>query len=108
MYFRNYRLWKTWLEHFLKGAISEHALTVNMGKHCKHFQNLDGRTFFHVFSSFSQDLICKMSPLALGEILAVFVSTLTEHAKYSVQDCENLTLQIQIELSEKQKIFSQI
>ena len=66
------------------------------------------KDFFHVFSSFSQDLICKMSPLVLGEILAVFVSTLTEHGKYSVQDCENLTLQIQIELSEKQKIFSQI
>ena len=47
-----------------------------------------------------------MSPLVLLEILGVFVKTLTGDPKYSVQDCENLQLPIQMQLSEKQKAFS--
>ena len=48
-----------------------------------------------------------MSPLVLGEILVVFVNTLTVDAKYPVQDCENLLLPIQMYLSEKRKTVSQ-
>ena len=63
--------------------------------------------FNHVFSSFSAKLIWKVSPLMLGEILGVFVNTLTDDDKYRVQDCENLLLPIQMQLSRKTKnIFS--
>ena len=48
-----------------------------------------------------------MSPLVLGEILAVFVNTLTADGKYPVQGCENLQLPIQMQLSDKQNNFSQ-
>ena len=48
-----------------------------------------------------------MSPLVLGEILAVFVNTLTADGKYPVQGCENLHLPIQAHLSEKHKSFSE-
>ena len=41
----------------------------------------------------------------LGEILGVFVKTLTADGMYRVQGCENLQLPIQIHLSEKQKTF---
>ena len=51
--------------------------------------------FYHVFSSFWEKLIWKMSPLVLGKILGVFVNTLTADGKYPVQDCENLKLPIQ-------------
>ena len=61
--------------------------------------------FYHIFSSFSWKLIWKMSPLLLGEILGLFVNTLTADAKCPVQDCENLQLSIQIQLSEKRKKF---
>ena len=44
-----------------------------------------------------------MSPLVLGEILGVFVNTLTADGKYPVQGCENLQLPIQMQLSEKRK-----
>ena len=47
-----------------------------------------------------------MSPLVLGEIVGVFVNTLTSDGKYPVQGCENLELPIQTQLSEKQKPFS--
>ena len=49
-----------------------------------------------------------MSPLVLGEILGVFLNTLTDDAKYPVQDCENLQLPIQMQLSEKRKTFSEL
>ena len=42
-----------------------------------------------------------MSPLGLGEILQVFVNTLTADSKYPLQDCENLQLPIQMRLSQK-------
>ena len=47
-----------------------------------------------------------MSPLVLGEILGVFVNTLTANDKYPVQDCDNLPLPTQMQLSEKRKTFS--
>ena len=63
--------------------------------------------FYHLFLSFLGKLILKMSQLVLGELLAVFVNTLTTDGKYSVRDCENLQLPIEMKLSEKRKRFSQ-
>ena len=40
-----------------------------------------------------------MSPLVLGEILRVFVNTLTAEGKYAVEDWENLQLSIQMQVS---------
>ena len=48
-----------------------------------------------------------MSPLVLGEILGVYVTTLTANAEYPVEDCENLRLPIEMELSKKLNIFAQ-
>ena len=59
------------------------------------------------FSSFSLNLIWKVSPLVLGEILGVFVNTLTAEGMYAVQDSEKLELPIQMELSQKRKTVSQ-
>ena len=42
-----------------------------------------------------------MAPLLLGEIFGVSVNTLTADGKYFVQDCENLALPIQMQLSKK-------
>ena len=43
----------------------------------------------------------------LGEILGVFVNTLTADGKYPVQDCQNLQLPIQMQLSQKRETFSE-
>ena len=64
------------------------------------------RALLSCFESFSEKLIWKMSGVVLGEILGVFVITLTDDGKYPVQGCENLQLPIQMQLSEKQKSFS--
>ena len=44
-----------------------------------------------------------MFPLVLGEILLVFVNTLTADGVYPVQDCENMKLPIQMQLSQKRR-----
>ena len=49
-----------------------------------------------------------MSPVVLGEILGVFVNTLTADAEYPVQDCKNLQLPIQMQLPEKRKMLAHI
>ena len=41
----------------------------------------------------------------LGDILGVFVNTLTGDAKYPVQDCENLLLPIQMNSLKNLKLF---
>ena len=42
-----------------------------------------------------------MCPRELGEILGVFLNTLTADGQYPVQGCKNLQLRIQMQLSEK-------
>ena len=61
--------------------------------------------FYHVFLSFSGNLIWNMSPLVLREVLWVFPNTLTANGKYPFQDCQNLPLPIQMLLSGNEKFF---
>ena len=44
-------------------------------------------------------MICKISPLFKFEILGLFVNTLAVDDKYRVQDCENLQLPIEMQIS---------
>ena len=48
-----------------------------------------------------------MSPIVLGEVLVVFVKSLTADGKYPIRHCDNLRLPIQMQLSEKRKTFSE-
>ena len=48
-----------------------------------------------------------MSPLVLLKSYWVFFKSLTADGKYPVQDCENLQLPIQMQLSQKRKSFAQ-
>ena len=43
----------------------------------------------------------------VGEILVVLVNRVTADGKYPVQDCENLQLPIEMQLSKKFKTFSE-
>ena len=49
MYFRKYRLPKTWLDHSLKTAASEYRSTVSMLKGLKDFRNVHENTFIIFF-----------------------------------------------------------
>ena len=45
MYFRTYRLWKSWLDHSLESVVSEHALAVNTEKRPRCLRNIRETTF---------------------------------------------------------------
>ena len=64
-------------------------------------------SFYHVFSSFWEKLIWNISPVLLGEILGMFLNTLSADGEYLIEDWENLSLPVQMQLSEKRKSFSQ-
>ena len=49
MYFWNYGLSKTWLDHSLKSAVSKHPSTVTMLKGPKHLWNLHDGAFIMFF-----------------------------------------------------------
>ena len=49
-----------------------------------------------------------MCPLALGEIVWVFLNTLKSDRKYPVEGCENSQLPFQTQLSEQQKPFAEV
>ena len=48
-----------------------------------------------------------MAPLVLGEILGVFINTLTAEGKYPVENWEYLRLPIWMQLFDNWKTFSQ-
>ena len=88
----------------LNSAVSEHALTVNMWKRPKYLQ-ISMRALLSCVSSFSLSLIFKNYSLVLGDILGVFVNTLTGDAKYPVQEGEDLLLPIQMNSLKNEKLF---
>ena len=47
-----------------------------------------------------------MFPILLLEFLGVFLNTLSAKGKYLIEDCQNLPLPVQMQLSEKRKTFS--
>ena len=49
MYFRNYRLQKTWFDKYLKSPTWEHPSTVNIVKSSKHLWNMNESTFVILF-----------------------------------------------------------
>ena len=102
--------WQT-VKIFVRKLSKEHRFRIVFGsQHVKASQMLEEspwERFYHVFSSFSGKLIRKMSPEVSGKMLAFSVNTLTSDGKYPVQGCENLQLPIQMQLSEKQKTFSE-
>ena len=62
MYFRNYRLSKTWIDHSLKRASSEHPSTINMLKGPKHLKNIHESTFIRFSHHFEGKWFGKYLP----------------------------------------------
>ena len=99
------------LKIFVRKLSQEHRFRTGFGiqqvKESQLLAKSPRECFYHVLLSFSWKLISSMSPLVLGDILGVFVKTLTGDGMYPVQCCENLQLPIQMQLSDEQKNFSQ-
>ena len=62
---------------------------------------------YHIYRSLSSQLSWKKSLLLTCQILGLLVNTLAADEKYPVLNRDNLTIPIQMELSQKQKTFSE-
>ena len=63
---------------------------------------------YHIHWSLPRQLIWKKFLLLKCQILGLLVNTLAADEKYPVLNRDNLTIPIQMQLSQKQKTFSQI
>ena len=133
--FSKLRTPKTSLDKCLKSLISDYMSTGNIVNKPKHFSNLHGRTFIWLIdfvfpklrtlktwldkcleSLVSENISksnmgkeprhCFKSPLLTCKILGLLVKTLAADEKYPVLNKENLTILIQMQLSQKEKPFS--
>ena len=96
MYFQKYRLRKILLDKCLKSRVSKDPLTENAANGLKHCSNLNERIFWKKFL------------LVIHKILTLFVNTLTAGEKHYLFNRDNLTQPSQIQLSQKQKSFSEL
>ena len=98
------------VKSFVRKLSQEHCFITSFGaqfvKASQMLPRFCRECIYQVFLSFSVKLIWKMFAIVLGQILGVFVNTLTADRKYPVQRCEKFQLPIQMQLSEKRKSFS--
>ena len=62
---------------------------------------------YHIHRSLRRELSWQKSLLLTSKILGLLVNTLATEEKYPVLNRDNLTIPIQMQLSQKQKTFSQ-
>ena len=118
--FSKLRTLKTWLDKCLKSPVSEDPSTSNMVNVPKHYWSLHHSTFIiflrhwpgnfvrkslSYYWSLATKLCSKKSLLLTCQILGLLVKTLAANEKYLVLNGENLTIPIQVILSEKKNFF---
>ena len=77
------------------------------GKHAQTQLNSASQHLYHVYWSLARKFCSKKSLLLTCQILGLLVNTLATDEKYPVLNRDNLTIPIQMQLSQKQKTFSQ-
>ena len=102
MYFRNYGLWKTWLNKCLKSSVSEDK---QHGKRSQELLKSVRQHLYHTQWSLWRKLCWEKSLLVICKMLGLLVNTLTADDKFSDFNRVILTQPIQMQLSKKQKLF---
>ena len=97
---------KRWLGKCLKSLVSEDPSTSNMVNVPKYCPNLHHMTFILFYITVKSFELEKVSLIGC-QILGLVVNTLGVAEKYLVFNRDNLTMQVQMQLSQKQKSFSQ-
>ena len=77
------------------------------GKRPQTLLKFPGQHLYQLYWSLWRQLTCKKSLLMTCKISRLFPNTLSADGKYSVLNRDNLTQPIQMQLSQKQKTFSQ-
>ena len=83
------------------------CLDKHYGKRAETLLKSASQQLYHIHWSLASKLCLKKSLLSTGQILELLVNTLATDEKYPVLNRDNLTIPIQMQLSQKQKTFSQ-
>ena len=105
--FPNYGLRKRGEINVLKIPVSEDPSRSNMVNVPKHCSNLHHSCFFHIHWPLPSQLSWKTSLLLTCQILGLLVSTLAADEMYLLLNRDNMTISIQMQLSQKKITFSQ-
>ena len=95
------------LDKCLKSPVSEDPLTSNMAHIAQALLKSASQHFYLIHWSRPSQLSWKKSLLLTCKILSLLVNTLAADEMYPVLSRDNLTIPVQIQLSEKQKTFFQ-
>ena len=77
------------------------------GKRAQALLKSASQHLYHIHRSLPRKLSWKKSLLLTCQILGLLVNTLAAYEKYPVLNRDNLTIPIQMQLSQKQKTFSE-
>ena len=77
------------------------------GKRAQTLLKFAWQHLYHIYWSLWRQLTCKKSLLVICKISRLFPNTLNAHGKYCLFNRDNLTQPIQMQLSRKQKSFSE-
>ena len=77
------------------------------GKRAQTLLKFAWKNLYQIYWSLWRQLTCKKSLLVICKISILFPNSLSAHGKYSLFNRDNLTQPIQMQLSRKQKSFSQ-
>ena len=77
------------------------------GKHAQALLRSQSQKLYHIHWSLAKTLFSKKSVLSTCKILGLLANTFAAHEKYLVLDRDNSRIPIRMQLSEKQKTFSQ-
>ena len=97
---------KTWLDKSLKSPVSEYPSASNMVNVPKHCPNQHHRTLIIFIDCCQEKLSWKRSVLLTWKTLGLLLNRLAANENYLVLHRDNLRIPIQMQLSEKLKIFS--
>ena len=77
------------------------------GKRAQTLLKFAWQHLYHIYWSLWRRLTCRNSLLVICKISKLFPNTLSADGKYSLLNWDNLTQHIQMQLSQKQKTFSE-
>ena len=90
-----------------KSCLSE-PFDIEHGKCAKALLKSASQHLYHIHWSLADQVSWKISLLLICQILGLLVETLAADKKYRVLNRDNLTIPIQMQLSEKEKTFSEL
>ena len=104
--FRKWRTLKTWLDKCLQSPFPE-KFDKQHGKRAQALLKYASQHLYHIHWSLRSQLSWEKSPLLTCRTLGLLVKKLAADDKYPVLNRDNLTIPIQMQLSQKKKTFSQ-